>query len=302
MMQLIKSGKVKDVYEVNIDQLEFVFSNRISVFDKIIPSNIPHKGETLARTSAYWFEVIKEMGIPSHYLKLTAPNMMRVKRVNVISDFNKLNYETRNYLIPLELVTRYFAYGSLWDRVQQSAVSPESLGFPKNHQVKLAEPLPRPFFEVTTKLEKIDRHLTMEEALKISAVSLSEYEQIRETALKIDDEINSRVGKRGLVHVDGKKEFAFDENRRLMVIDTFGTADEDRFWDAEEFEKGKYVEKSKEFVRKYYRETGYYDLLMDARGIGGEEPPIPPLPEDVIKQVSEIYIKLFEEITGQHFR
>lgn len=301
-MRLLKSGKVKDVYEVGADQLEFLFSDRISVFDKIIPSEIPHKGETLARTSAYWFEMIKEMGIPSHYIKLTAPNRMRVKRVNVISDYMKLNYATRNYLIPLELVTRYFVYGSLWDRVQQSTVSSESLGFPKNHKVKIAEPLPRPFFEVTTKLEKIDRHLTMEEALKISGVSIREYEQIRETALKIDEEIDSRVRRRGLIHVDGKKEFAFDERRRLMVVDTLGTADEDRFWDAKEFERGRYVEKSKEFVRKYYRETGYYALLMDARGIGGGEPPIPPLPEDMIKQVSEIYIKLFEEITGKPFR
>ncbi len=301
-MQLIKSGKVKDVYEVNADQLEFVFSDRISVFDKIIPSKIPHKGETLARTSAYWFEILKEMKIPSHYLKLTAPNRMCVKRVNIISDYIKLNYKTRNYLIPLELVTRYFVYGSLWDRVQQSKISLESLGFRKNHQVMLAEPLPKPFFEVTTKLEQVDRHLTMEEALEISGVSLREYEQIREVALRIDEEINSRVKRRGLIHVDGKKEFAFDEKRSLMVVDTFGTADEDRFWDAEEFEKGRYVEKSKEFVRQYYRETGYYDILMNARETGIGEPSIPPLPDDVIQQVSEIYIKLFEDITGQPFR
>lgn len=78
-MKLIKSGKVKDVYEVDENQLEFVFSDRISVFDKIIPSEIPHKGETLARTSVYWFEILKEMGISSHYIKLTAPNKMRVK-------------------------------------------------------------------------------------------------------------------------------------------------------------------------------------------------------------------------------
>ena len=301
-MRLIKSGKVKDVYEANADQLEFVFSDRISVFDKIIPSEIPHKGETLARTSAYWFEVIKDMGIPSHYIKLTAPNRMRVKRVNVINDYTKLSHETRNYLIPLECVTRYFVYGSLWDRVQENSISHESLGFPKGHKIKIAEPLPKPFFEVTTKLETVDRHLTTEEAIRISGISLREYEEIKETALRIDGEINSRVWSRGLMHVDGKKEFAFDERRSLMVVDTLGTADEDRFWDALEFERGRYSERSKEFVRQHYRETGYYDLLMDARRKGVEEPPIPPLPKDMIRQVSEIYIKLFEDITGQSFR
>ena len=301
-MKLIKSGKVKDVYEVSDDQLEFVFSDRISVFDKIIPSEIPQKGETLCRTSAYWFDVIKELGIPSHYIKLTAPNRMLVKRVAVISDYSKLNQKTRNFLIPLECVARYFVYGSLWDRVEQKQVTPEQLGFPKGHNVKLAEPLPRPFFEVTTKLEKFDRPLTTEEALKISGLSKREFEQLRETTLRIDEEINSRVRNRGLIHVDGKKEFAYDEERRLMVVDTFGTADEDRFWDSEEFEKGRYVERSKEFVRQYYRETGYHEKLMEARKKGLEEPPIPPLPRNMVKKVSETYIKLFEDITGQSFR
>ena len=73
-MRLIKSGKVKDVYEVSDRELEFVFSDRISVFDKIIPSNIPHKGETLARTSAYWFEVVETLGVKTHYLRLVASN------------------------------------------------------------------------------------------------------------------------------------------------------------------------------------------------------------------------------------
>lgn len=213
-----------------------------------------------------------------------------------------MSRETTNYLIPLECVVRYFVYGSLWDRVKQNEVDLRSLGFSKGHKVKLAEPLPKPFFEVTTKVEEVDRHLTEEEAMKISGISWREYQQIEEAALRIDEEINSRVRDRGLIHVDGKKEFAFDENRYLMVVDTFGTADEDRFWDALEFEKGIYIERSKEFVRQYYRETPYFDLLMEARRKRLEEPPIPPLPKDVIDQVSEIYIKLFEQITGQPFK
>jgi phosphoribosylaminoimidazole-succinocarboxamide synthase len=302
IMHIIKSGKVKDVYEASADQLEFVFSNRISVFDKIIPSEIPYKGETLARTSAYWFEMIHELGIPTHYLKFVAPNKMRVKRVNVIMDYAKLNFQTKNYLIPLECVARYFVYGSLWDRVKNGAIDSKDLGFLDSRILELAEPLPKPFFEVTTKLEKVDRHLTTEEALQIAGISSEEFEQLKEMTLKIDENISLRVKERGLIHVDGKKEYAFDDKRALMVVDTLGTADEDRFWDAEEYEKGCYVERSKEFVRQYYRETGYHDQLMKARKTGQNEPPIPPLPRDVIEQVSEIYIKLFEDLTGESFR
>ena len=295
-------GKVKDVIIISDELLDFVFSDRISVFDKNIPSEIPHKGETLARTSAYWFNVAKKLNIPTHYIGLVAPNRMRVKRVKIITDYSLLTPKTTNYLIPLEFITRYYVYGSLWNRIKEGIVKPEQLGFSPDHEVKLGEPLPEPYFEVTTKLEKFDRNLIREEALKISGVTEEEFKEIKEICLKIDDEINRKVKQRGLIHVDGKKEFGFDEERNLMVVDTFGTADEDRFWDAREFEQGRYVERSKEFVRQYYRSIGYYDELMKARKEGKEEPQIPPLPEDMIKKVSEIYIKLFEDITGEPFR
>jgi len=301
-MQPIKQGKVKDVYEINENELLFLFSDRISVFDKVIPSTIPYKGETLARTGAYWFDIAKQLGFPTHYIKLDAPNKMRVRRVNVIRDYNLLTPKSVNYLIPLECITRYYIYGSLWDRVREEKVKPEELGFPHGHEIKLGEELPQPFFEVTTKLEAVDRKLTTEEALRISGVAKQEFARMREIALDVDKEINSRVKQRGLIHVDGKKEFAFDEKRNLMIVDTFGTADEDRFWDAKELEKGRFVERSKEFVRQYYRKTGYHDALLKARETDKEEPPIPPLPEDMIQEVSNLYIQLFEDITGQSFR
>lgn len=302
MANLIRSGKVKDVYVIDDNELEFVFSNRISVFDKIIPSDIPHKGETLARTSAYWFSLLNKNGISTHYISSPTPNTMRVKRVDVIRDYSKINNKTTNYLIPLELIVRYYVYGSLWDRVKKGEVKPEQLGFAPDHEVKLAEPLPQPFFEVTTKLEETDRNLTKEEALKISGLTLKEYDDMKALCLKVDKILNAEVKKRGLIHVDGKKEFAFDKNRRLMVIDTFGTADEDRFWDAKDVAQGKYVERSKEFVRQYYRGSGYHEKLYKAREQGEKEPDIPPLPEEMVKKASETYIKLFEDMTGQKFR
>jgi len=301
-MRFLKSGKVKDVYEVSGSELEFVFSDRISVFDKIIPSEVPFKGETLARTSAYWFDLCKDLGIKTHFLRLLKPNRMRVHRVRVIPDPNQLTREKGNYLIPLECIVRYYVYGSLWDRVAAGEIDAKALFYPANRKVILGEQLPNPFFEVTTKLEKVDRPLNESEALRISALTKDEFDQMRRIALRIDKEMQTRIAPRGLVHVDGKKEFAFDEDRRLMVVDTFGTADEDRFWDAEELRKSRFVERSKEFVRQYYRRIGYHEKLMKARREGREEPPIPPLPPDVLESVSKIYIQLFEALTGQRFR
>ncbi|MBI5035703.1 phosphoribosylaminoimidazolesuccinocarboxamide synthase [Candidatus Micrarchaeota archaeon] len=301
-MDFIKKGKVKNVYEVDENTLEFEFSDRVSVFDKVIPSDIPHKGETLCRTSAYWFGKCSKAGIRNHFIKLSAPNKMHVKRVNVIKDYAQITPSTKNYLIPLEVIVRYFAYGSLFDRIESGEVKPEALGFEAGHQVKKGEELPEPFFEVTTKLEKTDRNLSKEEAMKISGLDKDDWDALRETTLKIDQIINKEVLGRGLVHVDGKKEFAFDAERELMVIDTFGTADEDRFWILEDFNNGKYVEKSKEFVRQYYRQTGYHEALYAARKAGKPEPDIPPLPKDKIEATSRIYVDLFEQLTGEKFR
>ena len=302
-MRLIRKGKVKEVYETeNKDELEFFFTDRISVFDKIIPSDVPHKGETLCRTSAYWFSVAENIGIKTHFIKTILPNRMRVKKVDVIRDYSKLNEKTTNYLIPLEFICRYYVAGSLFDRIKNKEIKNETLGFDRDYNVKYGDKLPTPFFEVTTKLEKTDRKLGLKEALKISGLGKEEYEEIKEIFFRMDSEINSAVRQRGLIHVDGKKEFAFDENRSIMLIDTFGTADEDRFWDRNKYEKGEFVELSKEYVRQYYREINYYEKLTSARKNGLTEPDIPSLPDDKIQKVSRLYIDLFEKITGERFR
>lgn len=300
-MQKIMTGKVKEVYEVDDDTLEFAYTDNISVFDKIIPSQVPHKGETLCRTAKYWFGLLNEAGIRNHYLSEPSKDRMRVQRVRVIRDYSKIDGTTTNYLIPLEVICRYYAAGSLLDRLKSGKVTPEQLGFPAGHVVKKGEKLPRPFIECTTKLEEHDENLTDEEAKKMAGLSDAEFKEIEETVLKVDEIIAREAGKRGLIHVDGKKEFGYDKERRLMVVDTFGTLDEDRWWDAEEYAKGNIVELSKEFVRQYYRETGYHEALYDAREKGLPEPDIPALPQEIIDRVSALYVDMYERITGEKF-
>lgn len=301
-MKLLNKGKVKEVYEVSESELEFYFTDNISVFDKVIPTSVPHKGETLCKTSAYWFDLTEDMGIRTHFKGLSDSNRMRVRRVNVIRDYSKLTPESTNYLIPLEFICRYYISGSLFDRVKRGEIKPEDLGFEIGHSVKYGTKLPKPFFECTTKLEKFDRKVTSEEAMNMAGLTMHEYEAIKTTVIKIDERIASEVGKRGLLHVDGKKELAFDSERNLMLIDTFGTADEDRFWDAEQYENGKCVELSKEFVRQYYRGINYLKRLEEAREDGKEEPDIPPLPDDIVERVSKLYVVLFERLTGKMFK
>lgn len=300
-MELIRTGKVKEVYALDDRTLEFVFTDNISVFDKIIPSSIPHKGNTLCRTAKFWFDLLELKGIRTHFGEYIPPNRMRVKRLDIIEDYDRIHTDTVNYLIPLEVICRHYAAGSLMDRIKSGRIKAEDLGFPRGHIVKYGEKLPRPFVETTTKLEAHDRELTEEEAKRIAGLTDADYKEIVDTVLRIDAIIAEEVAKRGLIHCDGKKEFGYDEDRRLIVIDTFGTLDEDRWWDADEYAKGRTVELSKEFVRQHYRETGYHSELMAAREKGGAEPDIPALPEDIVGRVSELYVEVYERITGQKF-
>jgi phosphoribosylaminoimidazole-succinocarboxamide synthase len=301
-MKLFKIGKVKEVFEIEgSNELEFLFTDNISVFDKVIPTKIPSKGESLCKTSTFWFKGAKKLGFESHYISNPSANRMRVKKVNIIEDYSKINNSTTNYLIPLEFICRYYVAGSLHNRLQKGKIKPSDIGFSDDTELQYGSELPEPFIEVTTKLEPVDRSLTIDEAKKISGLTDDEYEQICETILKLDTTINSEIKSRGLIHVDGKKEFAFDTERNLMLIDTFGTADEDRFWDRAKYEEGEFVELSKEYVRQHYKETSYYNSLIQARDSGLPEPDIPPLDENIVKEVSNLYINLYEKITGLEY-
>ncbi len=286
--ELMRKGKVKEVYDLGNGTLEFLFTDNISVFDKIIPTSIEHKGEVLCRLSAFWFKKSEEMGIRTHFVDASG-NVMHVKKFDIIKDYSKIDGDTANYVIPLEVIARYYVAGSFYERV-------------KDRGMKYGEKLHEPVIEFTTKFEEYDRLLEEEDAMKIAGLTEKEAEMIKQAVLKVDDYMQSEVGKGGLIHVDGKKEFAFDKDRNLVLIDTFGTPDEDRFWDMEKYGKGQFEELSKEFVRAYYRKTGYYDELKNARKNNTEEPPIPPLPEDMAEKVSELYVSMYEKITGESFR
>jgi phosphoribosylaminoimidazole-succinocarboxamide synthase len=221
----------------------------------------------------------------------------------------KPTIETDSYQIPLEVIARYYLDGSLLRRVEKGKIPYQELGF--TSKPSRGDKLPEPFLESTTKFEKVDRHLSPSEALEVGGLTKAEYEEIEETVLRIDNMVDTEVESRGLLHVDGKKEFGFAPDRQLMIIDTFGTGDEDRFWLKGDYEDGKLIELSKEYVRQHYKKTGYYDELMDIRDKNKKlkkwkkkmlpESDIPALPEDIIQGASELYAKLHTMLTGEAF-
>ena len=115
-MELIRKGKVKDVYD-NGSSLIFKFSDRISVFDKIIPVEVPGKGESVCRTSSYWFDYVhKNMGLKTQIISIKAKNEMEVRKFRVNESGGSKHWV--NFLIPLEFVMRHYAAGTLLDRLK----------------------------------------------------------------------------------------------------------------------------------------------------------------------------------------
>ena len=310
----------------------FHFSNRYSVFDwGEMPDHIPFKGEALCIMGAFFFEKLEEENIRTHYRgvidqdgklvrfnELTQPtNIMEFHLVNVYRprayrdrdgtlkyDYSMFTRNLKNYLIPLEIIYRNGLPkgSSVFKRLEQGLITIKDLGL--DHYPKPGEKLPKPIFDVSTKLEEKDRYITWKEAQRIAGLTDDEVEEIKNMLFKTNNIITEAVSKVGLINEDGKIELAFDSERRLMIVDVVGTLDECRFtYDG--------VHVSKEVARQFYRRTEWYrDVeeakkkaektgLEDWRKICKSSPP--KLDPQLKTIISEIYMAAANDITGRKF-
>lgn len=307
----------------------FHFSDRYSVFDwGEMPDQIPGKGAALCLMGAYCFERLEEKGIKTHYKGLVdingktigfkqanqPINVMEVSNVNIyrpesrVSE-GKLEYDyslytpkLKNCLIPLEIIYRNGLPegSSVFKRLEQGKTTLKELGL--DHQPKPGERFDKPIFDVSTKLEKTDRYISWDEAKKIAGLTDEELNEAKNVLSKVNDIITEMASRAGLVNEDGKIELAFDDQRRIMVVDVVGTLDECRFTF-----NGIHV--SKEIARQFYKKTSWYLDLEEAKKTAEEkgikdwkslcksEPP--KLDSKLRTIISEMYISTANELTGR---
>lgn len=297
--ELLYRGSVKLVYSVpgRDDLVRFEFTDRISVFDKWIPNEVPDKGEVLCRTASFWFQKLAAAGIRTHFVEQIGPREMLVEKIAVEHDYGQITRDRHSLLVPCEFIVRHYAAGSFHDRMAAGKLA----GVPAGTYDYGAR-LPAPYCETSTKVEPTDRLIDRDEALRISTLTEAELDHIWSECLKVDALIDGQVSRGGLIHVDGKKEFARDARGELMLVDVFGTPDEDRWWDAAAYARGEIIQYSKEFVRQHYRRSSYKDALYAARAAGTPEPPIPPMPDALVEEARALYVALYERITQESFR
>jgi len=328
-------GSVKDIEIIRKPTRErmgiarFHFSDRYSVFDwGEMPDHIEGKGAALCLMGAYCFEKLEEKGIKTHYRGLITKdgkkryfdeleeptNIMEFDLVNVLKpkpvivggklsyDYSMFTPNLANFLIPFEIIYRNGLPpgSSIFKRIEQGLIKPEDLGL--DHIPKPGEKLPKPFFDISTKLEERDRYISWEEAKKLANLRDEEIEEMKRILLEIDNTISETASQAGLENEDGKIEFAFDPERKLMVVDVVGTLDECRFT-----YKGIHV--SKEIARQFYRGTEWYRDVEKAKREAAEKGiknwrllcKLKPQPLDskLKKIISEVYMAAANEFTGK---
>ncbi|MGA2665802.1 MAG: phosphoribosylaminoimidazolesuccinocarboxamide synthase [Nitrososphaerales archaeon] len=271
--RFLRSGKVKDIYEVDDDRLLFHFTDRVSAFDVVLPSTIPHKGEVLCKLSAYWFETL---GVLNHMVGLEGPSTMLVKKMA---------------MIPVECVVRGYLYGGLYDRFSKGEVS---LPVEK----VLAAKLPEPYFDPTTKSDVKDEQITEAEIVREGRMTASELKEVKGSTISIYERMNERAARAGFILADLKLEFGRREGR-VLLGDSIGP-DEFRMWPADGYAPGRTQDSyDKQPVRDWLVSVGYKDRLDKARKGGQPVPPPPLLPQELVDLVSKRYVHIYETLSGK---
>ncbi len=274
-MELVHSGKVRDVY-ADGDDLILVASDRLSIYDVVLPTPVPDKGKLLTALSLWWFEQLADL-VPNHVISATdvpaefAGRAIRCRRLN---------------MVPVECVARGYLTGSgLKEYEKTGAVSGIELPSGLVEAAILAEPV----FTPTTKapLGEHDESITFADV--VAKVGAETAEQLREITLAVYRRGAELAAERGIIVADTKLEFGWAPDGALVLGDEVLTSDSSRFWPADFYQPGR-VQFS--FDKQYVRDW--------AVGAGWDKrPPAPEVPAEIIEATRARYVEVYERLTGR---
>ena len=275
-LKFLRSGKVKDIYELSDGDILFHFSDRVSAFDVKFPTPIPKKGEVLCRFAEFWF---KKLPIKNHYVRTEGSDKIVVKKM---------------HMIPIECVVRGYFYGSLVQRWKSGSVI-----LPKGSSTLLAAKLPEPIFDPTTKSETHDLPLSKKIAVDNKLVTQSDYDWLTNASLEIYEKMSETISRSGFILADLKLEFG-KIGDEIILGDSIGP-DEYRLWPTKNYQIDKIQESfDKQLLRDWLTLHGYQEKFEIQRN-QGKEPIAPQLPKELCQELSARYITAYETITGLKF-
>lgn len=276
-------GKVRDCYDLPDKTRVIITSDRISAFDRIL-TTIPLKGQALTQMAKFWFEQTGDI-CPNHVVSYPDPNVVIGKLLKIM---------------PVEIVVRDYMTGStgtsIWPMYKSGKRQMYGLTFPEG--LRENQKLPTTIITPTSKAFDAghDEPLSAEEIVSKGLLTRAQWDKVSDYALKLFARGREIAAQRGLILVDTKYEFGFDDNGDIILADEIHTPDSSRYWFAESyqdrFEKGEKPESfDKDFVRNWV--NARCDPYKDD---------IPTIPDDVRVRAAEIYIGAYERITGNTFQ
>jgi phosphoribosylaminoimidazole-succinocarboxamide synthase len=272
-------GKVRDVYNINDELLVMVATDRISAFDVVLPRGIPYKGQVLNQIASKFLDATADI-VPNW--KIASPDpMVTVGRY------------CRPF--PVEMIIRGYLTGSSWRTYKSGAR--EICGVPIPDGMKEHQRFPEPIVTPTTKaVEGHDEDISEEEIINSGLVSAEDYAKLKEYTIRLFERGTQMAAEKGLILVDTKYEFG-KIGDQIYLIDEIHTPDSSRYFYADEYEerfaKGEPQKQlSKEFVREWLMANGF-------QGKDGQQ--VPEMTDEFVNSVSERYIELYEQVTGEKF-
>ncbi len=275
-MRLMRSGKVKDLYELDNGNIMFHFSDRISAFDVKMATPIPKKGQVLCKFAEFWFDALET---PNHMVKLVAEDKMEVKKLQ---------------MIPIECVVRGYFYGSFTERYKERLGKELPLDFTPVLGSKLSEPI----FDPTTKSEEHDMPIDRHRVISLGILSGNDYDFLEKTSISLYKKMTEVVDRAGFIIADVKFEFGLDEKGNILLGDSLGP-DECRLWLKAAYQPGKTQESyDKQLLRDWLIKIGFKDAI-ERLAKEGRKPQSPEISSPVVNDLSRRYIYAYELITGR---
>jgi phosphoribosylaminoimidazole-succinocarboxamide synthase len=281
-LKLLNQGKVRDIYDVDDENILIVTTDRLSAFDVIMNQPIPFKGEVLTKMANFWFEKFSSL-VPNH---LTHKNPLDFVSKNESDQIiNRSIVAKKLKPIPIEVIIRGYIIGSGWKEYE---LSNSICGIVLPSGLKLAEELPSPIFTPSSKAEigSQDENISLKECenligneltSQLSVISLDLYKKAYEFAYD-----------KGIIIADTKFEFGLDNLGVIHIMDEILTPDSSRFWPKDSYQLGMSPPSfDKQFVRDWLESINW-----------SKSPPPPTLPDNVIQKTSEKYREAFFKLTG----
>ena len=282
-LQLHASGKVRDVYRLHGDRLLFVATDRISAFDCILGTGIPHKGRVLTQISLFWFDFLKDV-VPNHLI--TADVSQYPAEIGRFADQlrGRSMVVMHADMVPVECVVRGYVSGSAWKEYKANG---KVCGIELPKGLRESDQLPEPIFTPATKATTgHDENVPFDEMVRQVGGELSE--QLRDLTLKVYRTASDYAQTKGIIIADTKFEFGRTA-KGITLADEVLTPDSSRFWPADKYKPGSAQDSyDKQYVRDYLETIRW-----------NKQPPAPALPVEVARKTSEKYLEAYQQLTGR---